>query len=133
MSMSTGEIISITIGTAITLGGGLWTLFTLAMSNKEKHYDERHATLQKSFEESLDSLESRTNETQKTMWAKIDDSKDEISRLRVENAELKGRIANAPSAEFVGQSIIQLESRIEKRLDLLAEQIQELIKAVIKK
>jgi len=56
----------------------------------------------------------------------------EIQSIRVQLAEIKGRLENMPSSEFVAQSIIHSESRIEKRLDEVSKQIETLTAVLLK-
>ena len=117
--MTTSEILG-AIAVCLTVLGGLWAVVRGLLSRDRKSIDDRQELLEAKFKES-----------RKVMWQKIDEHRASIERLNVDNAELRGKVNNVPSAEYVSRSIGEMEARIEKRLDDISGHMRDLTSAVI--
>jgi len=147
-----GELLGVVVTASLAIIGGFWGIFGLAMRNREKHQDERHAATQKAIDESNTEADHKTTETKKELWSQINRLKDEVRDLQVTNAklekameavptnksleplktavaEMSGKVAALPTMEYWDSATARIETRIEKRIDSLSEKIDMLIAA----
>jgi gas vesicle protein len=116
MNLSLGEI----IGFSVAVIGGVWGIIHALLSRDRKSIDDRADALEKSYKE-----------TRTKMWEKIDQHAEDIADLRLALTEIKGRINALPDAATINNTLANFENKIEKRLDLLSNQLQELSRAII--
>jgi gas vesicle protein len=114
--LSLGEM----LGFATAAIGGVWGIIHALLSRDRKSIDDRADALEKSYKE-----------TRTKMWEKIDLHAKEISHLELALTEIKGRINALPDAASINATLSQFENKVEKRLDSLSKQLQELVGAVI--
>jgi gas vesicle protein len=116
MNLSLGEI----LGFSVAVIGGVWGIISTLLSRDRKSIDDRAEALEKSYKE-----------TRTKMWEKIDLHAKEIAHLELALTEIKGRINALPDAASINSTLSQFENKVEKRLDSLSKQLQELVSAVI--
>jgi gas vesicle protein len=116
MNLSLGEI----LGFSVAVIGGVWGIISTLLSRDRKSIDDRAEALEKSYKE-----------TRTKMWEKIDLHAKEITHLELALTEIKGRINALPDAASINSTLSQFENKVEKRLDSLSKQLQELVSAVI--
>jgi gas vesicle protein len=108
------------LGLGVAGIGGVWGVIHALLSRDRKSIDDRADALEKGYKE------ARTK-----MWEKIDLHAKEIAHLELALTEIKGRINALPDAASINATLSQFENKVEKRLDSLSKQLQELVSAVI--
>jgi hypothetical protein len=61
------------------------------------------------------------------MWKRLDENRADIEQVKVEQAVLKHAVASIPSHEAFSKEIHELEQKIERRIDKLWEQINQIV------
>lgn len=119
------------LGFGVVALGGVWAIIQALLSRDRKSIDDRADNIERGYKCEVARLDKSYKEARHKMWEKIDSHAHDINDLKLLLTEVKGRINALPDAAAINATLAQFELKVEKRLDSLSKQLQELVAAVI--